>query len=90
MDTHLHKQKVEILSRLIKDSSLTLEEALLLLREDEQIIDNQSLVKAQPHSYMTPDGWYTVSGDSISSTNDDSSTWNISTSYVKFDKTPTI
>lgn len=33
--TPLHAQKVTILSRLIKESSLTLEEALLLLKEEE-------------------------------------------------------
>lgn len=32
----LHTQKVAILSRLVKESSLTLEEALLLLKEDVQ------------------------------------------------------
>lgn len=32
----LHQQKVTILSRLIKETSLTLEEALLLLKEEEQ------------------------------------------------------
>ena len=31
----LHTQKVTILSRLVKESSLTLEEALLLLKEEE-------------------------------------------------------
>jgi hypothetical protein len=31
----LHAQKVAILSRLIKETSLTLEEALLLLKEEE-------------------------------------------------------
>jgi len=31
----LHKQKITILSRLIKESSLTLEEALLLLEEEQ-------------------------------------------------------
>ena len=35
-NTPLHAQKVTILSRLIKESSLTLEEALLLLKEEEQ------------------------------------------------------
>lgn len=35
MNTELHAQKVTILSRLIKESSLTLEEALLLLKEEE-------------------------------------------------------
>ena len=34
-NTSLHAQKVTILSRLIKESSLTLEEALLLLKEEE-------------------------------------------------------
>jgi hypothetical protein len=34
-NTSLHTQKVVILSRLIKESSLTLEEALLLLKEEE-------------------------------------------------------
>jgi hypothetical protein len=33
----LHAQKVTILSRLIKESSLTLEEALLLLKEEDAI-----------------------------------------------------
>lgn len=38
----LHAQKVTILSRLIKESSLTLEEALLLLKdEQEEAIINQ-------------------------------------------------
>ena len=43
----LHAQKVAILSRLMKEnSSLTLEESLLLLKdetdEDNQVVDNQS------------------------------------------------
>lgn len=33
----LHTQKVTILSRLVKESSLTLEEALLLLKEEEEV-----------------------------------------------------
>ena len=36
VNKELHTQKVTILSRLIKDSSLTLEEALLLLREEKE------------------------------------------------------
>ena len=36
----LHTQKVTILSRLIKESSLTLEEALLLLQEEEQPVED--------------------------------------------------
>lgn len=35
MENSLHTQKVAILSRLIKESSLTLEEALLLLKEED-------------------------------------------------------
>lgn len=34
-NTPLHAQKVAILSRLMKETSLTLEEALLLLKEEE-------------------------------------------------------
>jgi hypothetical protein len=34
-NTPLYAQKVTILSRLIKESSLTLEEALILLKEEE-------------------------------------------------------
>lgn len=42
METPLHSQKLAILSRLIKESSLTLEEALLLLKEEEtEVVDNQ-------------------------------------------------
>ena len=37
MDKELHTQKLVILSRLIKESSLTLEEALLLLKEEEPL-----------------------------------------------------
>lgn len=36
-NTSLYAQKVVILSRLIKESSLTLEEALLLLKTDEVV-----------------------------------------------------
>lgn len=36
MENNLHQEKVAILSRLIKETSLTLEEALLLLKEEEQ------------------------------------------------------
>ena len=40
METPLHTQKLAILSRLIKESSLTLEEALLLLKEEEIPVNN--------------------------------------------------
>ena len=46
--TPLHAQKVTILSRLIKESSLTLEEALVLLKEEEEI---EETVISQP-SYI--------------------------------------
>lgn len=39
----LHTQKVAILSRLVKESSLTLEEALLLLKEEEQEVVQESV-----------------------------------------------
>lgn len=43
MEQDLHSQKITILSRLVKESSLTLEECLLLLKEEEvsQPIDLQ-------------------------------------------------
>jgi hypothetical protein len=37
-NTSLHAQKMAILGRLIKESSLTLEETLLLLKEEQQPI----------------------------------------------------
>jgi len=40
----LHTQKVTILSRLVKESSLTLEEALLLLQEEEVIESTPTVV----------------------------------------------
>jgi hypothetical protein len=55
----LHAQKVTILSRLVKESSLTLEEALLLLQEEE--VEEQAPVSASPawvpgtvSPYITP------------------------------------
>ena len=42
MEQDLHSQKITILSRLVKESSLTLEECLLLLKEEvSQPIDLQ-------------------------------------------------
>lgn len=40
----LHTQKVTILSRLVKESSLTLEEALLLLKEEEDVVQEPKYV----------------------------------------------
>lgn len=34
-NTELHAQKVTILSRLVKDNAITLEEALLLLKDED-------------------------------------------------------
>lgn len=48
VNKELHTQKVTILSRLIKDSSLTLEEALLLLREEKE--EEQKVEEPKPHS----------------------------------------
>lgn len=36
MDTVLHKQKIDLLSKLIKADHITLEEALMLLKEETQ------------------------------------------------------
>ena len=46
-NTELHTQKIAILSRLIKESSLTLEEALLLLKEEE-VVENQTVITTTP------------------------------------------
>ncbi len=45
-NTPLHAQKVTILSRLIKESSLTLEEALVLLKEEE--IEEETVINTTP------------------------------------------
>jgi hypothetical protein len=45
-NTELHPSKLAILSRLIKESSLTLEEALLLLKEEEKLVQT-----------YTPNSW---------------------------------
>jgi hypothetical protein len=46
MEQDLHSQKITILSRLIKESSLTLEECLLLLKEEE--VENQTVITTRP------------------------------------------
>lgn len=91
MNTDLHQQKVKILSRLIKESSLTLEEALVLLREEEQLIVNQPVVQPIVSPYPMPGTYYsTMAGDSINCTNVDGSTWNSTVSQVLVDETPTL
>lgn len=51
---NLHAQKVAILSRLVKESSLTLEEALLLLKEEEEQIVQESVQPTWIPSTTTP------------------------------------
>lgn len=52
MENKLHAQKVTILSRLIKESSLTLEEALLLLKEGEEEVDQELVNNYQEEDYI--------------------------------------
>lgn len=53
METPLHAQKVAILSRLVKESSLTFEEALFLLKEEEQEIPVEKTTVINPPPYWT-------------------------------------
>lgn len=57
METALHTEKISILSRLIKESSLTLEEALLLLKEEEQELED---AKPEPYVPQTSTGTWIV------------------------------
>ena len=43
-DSEIHKRKIEILSRLKEEGSITLEESLLLLNEEEQPITLESKI----------------------------------------------
>ena len=71
MDTTLHAQKLAILSRLIKESSLTLEEALVLLKEEESPIPITNIPFQQPAPPITPipaspnDYWYGIPGNGV-------------------------
>lgn len=59
----LHAQKVTILSRLIKESSLTLEEALLLLKdEQEEAVINQTPPMTSTGSWSTLMPGYITTG----------------------------
>lgn len=79
MDRNLYLKKVKILSRLIKESSLTLQESLILLDQETEISDNQEVRV------------YIVDGDTISCSNiEDGSTWNTTYSYKRYDETPTL
>ena len=57
----LHTQKVTILSRLVKESSLTLEEALLLLKEEEAIVESKPEFVPQTGTSTWTTNPYTVS-----------------------------
>ena len=57
----LHAQKVTILSRLIKENSLTLEEALLLLKEEEPKQSSINLISGSGTvSYPSLGTWSTT------------------------------
>lgn len=65
----LHAQKVTILSRLIKESSLTLEEALLLLKdEQEEAIINQAPPMTSTGSWSTYVPSYITTGTTTGTT----------------------
>jgi hypothetical protein len=54
--SELHQQKIQILGRLIKESSLTLEEALLLLQEKEEevVVNTPQPFQGFPHQGTNP------------------------------------
>ena len=59
----LHVQKMAILSRLIKESSLTLEEALTLLKEEEpKQASVQFLTSGSGTAYIPPLGTWSSTG----------------------------
>ena len=82
MEKDLHAQKVEILSRLIKESSLTLDEALLLLKEEEQPVYVGSPIYSPPiqpsNPYIGGTSPFTVISGGLHST----TTGDLSGSYV--------
>jgi hypothetical protein len=56
----LHAQKVTILSRLIKENYLTLEEALLLLKDEEPKQAPINIVSGSTISYPSLGTWSTT------------------------------
>ena len=77
----LYAQKVTILSRLIKESSLTLEEALLLLKEEEEEVTqptiNPGITTPWTSPYIQPYGSGTGTGTITWTTNGGSGTTTI-------------
>jgi len=57
----LHAQKVTILSRLIKESSLTFEEALLILKEEEPKQSSAQFLTSGT-AYIPPLGTWSTTG----------------------------
>jgi hypothetical protein len=58
----LHAQKVTILSRLIKESSLTFEEALLILKEEEPKQSPAQFLTSGTTAYIPPLGTWSTTG----------------------------
>jgi hypothetical protein len=58
----LHAQKVTILSRLIKESSLTFEEALLILKEEEPKQSSVQFISSGSTAYIPPLGTWSSTG----------------------------
>lgn len=83
-NTSLHTEKVAILSRLIKETSLTLEEALILLKEED--VAEQTIVSAPgyfpgtttPWTTHTIHGSYTLPLTGSITTNANTNTYNFS------------
>lgn len=89
----LHTQKVAILSRLVKESSLTLEEALLLLQEEEveEVSVAPSWIPGTVSPYIQPyTGTYPLVGSgtiTVSTSNPASTT--TTTAFLNTPSTPT-
>lgn len=73
----LHHKKVAILSRLIKESSLTLEEALLLLKTEDVHETVQNPVQPAWFGTTTP---YTIPGNTFTTISSGSTTGLLNTS----------
>jgi len=65
MEQDLHSQKITILSRLVKESSLTLQECLLLLKEEEAIKPVNTI---QPINFGGTTSPWTTTGPFFTST----------------------